>query len=147
MQTDSDNLFTGDSWETLPEKVKQTYEPCQQIIREYGDPEDADCDEGTYKFVKHVLWLVPLAEALRQRTELHGLYPAVHHAVIEIKRLPHSTPQNQCFMFYAETETEFRLSRLEWQTHSQSYDSQELGRGNAEAVVELFANIVREIPE
>jgi hypothetical protein len=135
--------FTGDSWETLPERVKEAYELLQETLREYGDPEDIECDQGLYRHVKHLFWLVPLAEALRQRTELQGLYPLMHHAVIELKRLPHSVPQEESFTFFAEADGLFLLSLDQWQPSPITRHSQELGRGSAQQVTELLIRIVQ----
>jgi hypothetical protein len=142
MQADTNELFTGDSWEYLPQRVKQTGEPMLEILREFGD--DSDIEGGITEFVKHLLWLVPLAEVLRQRTELHELYPLIHHAVIELKRLPHSVPQTKCFTFYAESEDVFSLSEHEWQTGTFERHWQVIGTGNAEQAVALLVNMTND---
>jgi hypothetical protein len=140
MQADTNELFTGDSWELLPQRVEQIGEPLLEILRDFGD--DSDSEEGIARFLKHLFWLLPLAEVLKQRTELHYLYPLVHHAVIELKRLPHSVPQQKGFTFYAEAKEFFTLSEFEWQSPTSNYRSQEIGRGSADEVVDLLVKIL-----
>jgi hypothetical protein len=147
MLTIADDNFAGDAWETLPERVQQHAEPWMKFLHEFADIDENVWDknnEGNLPhFVNHVLWLIPLARVLTQRTELHGLYPLVHHAVIEIKLLPHSTPQHERFTFYAEADGVFSLSFAVREFSPGTWKIQELETGSAEQLVQRLIEVVQ----
>lgn len=144
MHVRGEDDFVGDDWETLPELVKEVAEPWRLMLQEAGEVLEPIEGNLAY-FVQHLLWLVPLAETLKQRPELRALFPLVHHAVIELRQRPHSIAHDECFTFFAEADGLYRLSFDRWTPRPFRRYAQELGRGNVWHVADILVNSLSDI--
>jgi hypothetical protein len=129
--------FEGHPWDALRQTILDASAPYQRLMTEFNIQQD---DGGVADHVRHLLWLIPLAEALKQREQARLFYAMIHHAVIELKREPHYVSQAESLMLYAEAAERFTLKRIHFMREvGRPPTSVKLGEGSADEVADMVA--------
>jgi hypothetical protein len=131
------------SWDTLPNDILRVIAPWQKFLDGLTEEEQDFLGVSLPNLIMHLVWLIPLAERLQQCPELRGLYPFVHHAVLQLSLQPTSVSYHPCFMILAESQERYRLSF--YAEHGKSTPQDRLGEGSVEEITELLVEAVRRL--
>ena len=129
-------------WQHLPEQVLKVAQSWQtfwtDVYAQTGETFSLDSSGSNTDFIKHLLWLILLAEELQRPPKLHGLFPVVHHAMIDLQFT--SGSYKPSIGLFAPVEGVFKATQII--TVSPVFTTVEIGRGDAATVSDLIEKFI-----